>query len=135
MNPTTFHRDTFCKPNPKLILSESLWSSIEHLNLPSRLTGRVGGRFSPVNTRKVVKLFYTEYLNHYEMSNPRTFEIHAMHKMMSDLIGNIAHLGDLYYDLHKKEDNTLENIQEMLNLANQINDEYENRYFNSQSRY
>lgn len=67
------------------------------------------------------------------MANPRVFEIHALHKMMLDIVVDIAHLGDLYYDLHKKEDVTLENIQEMLNLANQINDDYENRYFNSES--
>lgn len=63
------------------------------------------------------------------MANPRIFEIHQIHKMITDTIVHLAHLGDVYYDLHKKEDIVLENIQEMLTLANQINDEYESRYF------
>jgi hypothetical protein len=65
------------------------------------------------------------------MANPRVFEIHAIRKMMTDISIAVAHLGDVYYDLHKKEDNTLENIQEMCNLANQIHDDYEERYFTS----
>ena len=89
----------------------------------------MGEGFSPVNTRKIIKLFYREHLNYFEMSNPRVFEIHAIHKMMTDIAIAVAHLGDVYYDLHKKEDNTLENIQEMCNLANQIHDDYEQRYF------
>jgi len=82
-----------------------------------------------VITRKTLKLFYREHLNYYEMANPRIFEVHAIRKMMADLCVASAHLGDIYYDLHKKDDSTLENIQELLNLANQIHDEYEKRYF------
>lgn len=63
------------------------------------------------------------------MANPRIFEIHATRKMMADILVAVAHLGDVYFDLHKKDDNTLENIQEMCNLANQIHDDYEKRYF------
>ena len=76
-----------------------------------------------------LELFYIPHLNYYEMASPRIFEIHSMHKMMLDLSSAAAHLGDVYYDLHKKEDNTLDNIRELLNLTNDILDDYEKRYF------
>lgn len=63
------------------------------------------------------------------MASPRIFEVHSIRKMIVDVLNSTAHLADVYYDLHKKEDNTLENIREVLDLANTILDDYEKRFF------
>lgn len=127
MSPTTLHLDTFCNPTRKSATTFSLWNCTKPPNATKRLTAvrRLANRN--------LALFYDEKLNYYEMASPRIFEIHSIHQSILKISMDVAKLGDIYLDLHKKEDNTLENIQAILDLTNTILEDYERRFFASLS--
>jgi hypothetical protein len=76
-----------------------------------------------------MRMFATEYLNKFIMRNPTIFEAHYLRQKMTNIIIELANTSDLVTDLHGEDEIILENLIELLNIANQTLEQYESRYF------
>ena len=63
------------------------------------------------------------------MKNPTIFEAHYIRQKLNRLVMECAELADLCTDLHGEDEIILENLRELIILADQTQTQYEKRYF------
>tara|TARA_Y100000817_G_C16856528_1_gene544247 strand:- start:937 stop:1260 length:324 start_codon:yes stop_codon:yes gene_type:complete len=95
--------------------------------------GRGGGELSKYDYNKVMRLFAVETINKFIMRNPTIFEAHFIRQKITRMILDIADTSDLICDIHGEDDGSLENLKELLIIANQTLEQYEKRYFKYES--
>tara|TARA_R110000751_G_scaffold307673_1_gene430542 strand:- start:3019 stop:3222 length:204 start_codon:yes stop_codon:yes gene_type:complete len=63
------------------------------------------------------------------MKNPTVFEAHYIRQKLNRLVMESAELADLCTDLHGEDEIILENLRELIILADQTQTQYEKLYF------
>lgn len=77
----------------------------------------------------LMKMFAVEYINKYEMRNPTIFEAQYIRQNITKIILETSNIADLTTDIHGEDDILLQNLRELLILANSTLEIYEKRYF------
>ena len=78
---------------------------------------------------KLMRMFAVEYINKYEMRNPTIFEAQYIRQNITKIILETSNIADLTTDIHGEDDILLQNLTELLILANSTLEIYEKRYF------
>jgi hypothetical protein len=76
-----------------------------------------------------MRMFAVEYINKYVMRNPTIFEAQYIRQNITKIILETSNIADMTTDIHGEDDILLQNLTELLILANTTLEIYEKRYF------